>query len=155
MPKTLPAQPAKIPSQRGRPKRQVPYLLPSLPSKKPSRTTRQRVEQKSRRAVLQNNAASLRYRRRQTLKQQQQEIQTKQVFQRNAKLLARQAKLKQALEAMSKRVCQQAEKGCGECLQTSLLLCPASSSQQPMVKIEALCMEDWDEQKLQSQFEQN
>ena len=136
MPKTLPADPCKVPIKRGRPQREIPYVLPPLPSKKSRLATRQKTKQKVTRAVLQNNAASLRYRRSQKLKYQQQQFQLEELFRKNARLHSTQAKLKKAISVIGTQVRQWADQGCAHCLQTSLLLQQSTFPQQPMVKIE-------------------
>ena len=135
MPKTLPAEPFKVPPKKGRPRREAPYSLPPLPSKNSKLPTRQKVQQRAQRAILQNNAASLRYRRSQMLKREQQQLQIKEIFQSNARLHLRQAKIKAAVDAINKKVSQLVEQGCDHCLQTSLLLQQSPSPQPPMVKI--------------------
>ena len=140
MPKTLPVGPFKVPAKPGRPRREAPYLLPPLPPKKSKLSIRQKIQQKVARAVQQNNAASARYRRSQSLKQEQQQLQLKQVFQRNASLHIRQAKLKGAVDAIGKKLSQLADQGCTHCVQMLLLL-PQSPSH-PMVKIEPEALED-------------
>ena len=136
MPKTLPAEPFKVPPKKGRPRREAPYSLPPLPSKNSKLPTRQKVQQRAQRAILQNNAASLRYRRSQMLKREQQQLQLKAIFQSNARLHLRQAKIKAAVDAINKKVSQLAAQGCDHCLQMSLLLQQSPSPQPPMVKIE-------------------
>ena len=136
MPKTLPANPCRVPSKRGRPQREIPYELPPLPAKKSSLTTRQKTKQRETRALLQNNAASLRYRRSQKLKHQHQQQQLEELFRKNASLHSTQAKLKKAISVIGTQVRQWADQGCAHCLQTSLLLQQSTFPQQPMVKIE-------------------
>ena len=138
MPKTLPANPCRVPSKRGRPQREIPYELPPLPAKKSSLTTRQKTKQRETRALLQNNAASLRYRRSQKLKHQHQQQQLEELFRKNARLHSTQAKLKKTISGIASRVRQWADQGCVHCLQTALLLQQSSfpQQQQPMVKIE-------------------
>ena len=94
MPKTLPVDPCRAPIKRGRPQRETPYVLPPLPSKNSCLATRQKTKQKETRALLQNNAASLRYRRSQKLKHQQQQLQFEELFRKNASLHSTKAKLK-------------------------------------------------------------
>ena len=136
MPKTLPANPCRVPSKRGRPQRETPYVLPPLPAKKSRLATRQKTKQRETRALLQNNAASLRYRRSQKLKHQQQQLQLEESFRKNASLHSPQAKLKKAISVICTQVRQWADQGCAHCLQTSLLLQQSTFPQQPMVKIE-------------------
>ena len=138
MPKTLPANPCRVPSKRGRPQRETPYVLPPLPAKKSRLATRQKTKQRETRALLQNNAASLRYRRSQKLKHQHQQQQLEELFRKNASLHSTQAKLKKTISVIASRVRQWADQGCVHCLQTALLLQQSSfpQQQQPMVKIE-------------------
>ena len=136
MPKTLPVDPCRAPIKRGRPQRETPYVLPPLPSKNSCLATRQKTKQKETRALLQNNAASLRYRRSQKLKHQQQQLQFEELFRKNASLHSTKAKLKKTISVIASRVRQWADQGCAHCLQTALLLRPSSFPQQPMVKIE-------------------
>ena len=138
MPKTLPVDPCRVPIKRGRPQRETPYVLPPLPSKNSCLATRQKTKQKETRALLQNNAASLRYRRSQKLKHQQQQLQFEELFRKNASLHSTKAKLKKTINVIASRVRQWADQGCAHCLQTALLLQQSSfpQQQQPMVKIE-------------------
>ena len=138
MPKTLPANPCRVPSKRGRPQRETPYVLPPLPAKKSRLATRQKTKQRETRALLQNNAASLRYRRSQKLKHQHQQQQLEELFRKNARLHSTQAKLKKTISGIASRVRQWADQGCVHCLQTALLLRQSSfpQQQQPMVKLE-------------------
>ena len=136
MPKTLPAEPFKIPPKKGRPKRETPYSLPPLPSKNSKLPVKQKKLQRAQRAILQNNAASLRYRRNQVLKREQQQMQLKEMFEQNARLHLRIARMKSVVNAIRTRVSQLAQQGCDHCLQTTLLLQQSSSPQTPMVKIE-------------------
>ena len=136
MPKTLPAEPFKIPPKKGRPKRETPYSLPPLPSKNSKLPVKQKKLQRAHRAILQNNAASLRYRRNQEFKREQQQMQLKEMFEQNARLHLRIARMKSVVNAIRTRVSQLAQQGCDHCLQTTLLLQQSSSPQTPMVKIE-------------------
>ena len=136
MPKTLPAEPFKIPPKKGRPRRETPYSLPPLPSKNSKLPAKQKKQQRAQRAILQNNAASLRYRRNQVLKREQQQMQLKEMFEQNARLHLRIARMKSVVNAINTRVSQLAQQGCDHCLQTTLLLQQSSSPQPPMVKIE-------------------
>ena len=142
MPRTLAAKPFKVPPKRGRPRRVTPYSLPPLPSRISKLSTRQKVQQRAQRAILQNNAASLRYRRSQMLKREQQQLQIKEIFQNNARLHLRQARIKAVVDAINKKVSQLAAQGCDHCLQTSLLLQQSPSPQPPMVKIEPATIVD-------------
>ena len=118
------------------------YSLPPLPSGISKLSTRQKVQQRAQRAILQNNAASLRYRRSQTLKREQQQLQITEIFQNNARLHLRQARIKAVVDAINKKVSQLAAQGCDHCLQTSLLLQQSPSPQPPMVKIEPATIVD-------------
>ena len=142
MPKTLPVEPFKIPPKKGRPRRETPYSLPPLPSKNSKLPAKQKKQQRAQRAILQNNAASLRYRRNQVLKREQQQLQLKKIFEQNARLHLRIARMKTAVNAINTRVSQLAQQGCDHCLQTTLLLQQSSSPQPPMVKIESEIVAD-------------
>ena len=129
--------------KRGRPKRTKPYVLPPLPNKGCPLTTREQSEQRQTRSTLQNNAASLRYRRKQEDKHLQREKSMHELFLKKAQLHAKEAKLKQGIQSLNKHIWQQASQGCGECLQASLLIQASPfPSYHPMVKIEASCMEE-------------
>ena len=142
MPKQLPVQPQQVPKKRGRPKRQHPYVLPPLPPKKTRMSTKSKSEQRRLREVLQNNAASLRYRRRVTQKKQEQEERITESFQMKAKLLRKEARLKKAISYISQHVWKMAQQGCGQCLQTSLLLQTPAPATHPRVKIDLSSIEE-------------
>ena len=116
MPKTLPVDPCRAPIKRGRPRRETPYYYYYY--------------------YYYLCAASLRYRRSQKLKHQQQQLQFEELFRKNASLHSTQAKLEKTISVIASRVRQWADQGCAHCLQTALLLQPSSFPQQPMVKIE-------------------
>ena len=128
---------------KGRPMRTKPYILPPLPAKRVTPPTRKMVEQRQARSVLQNNAASLRYRRRQADRRLQKEATLKDLYLTKAQLLAKEAKLKKGIQTLNQHIWQQASQGCGECLQTSLLIqTPSFPLNHPMVKIEMSDLEE-------------
>ena len=76
------------------------------------------------------------------LKREQQQLQLKEIFEQNARLHLRIARMKSVVNAINTRVSQLAQQGCDHCLQTTLLLQQSSSPQPPMVKIESEVVAD-------------
>ena len=76
------------------------------------------------------------------LKREQQQMQLKEMFEQNARLHLRIARMKSVVNAINTRVSQLAQQGCDHCLQTTLLLQQSSSPQPPMVKIESEIVAD-------------
>ena len=137
--------------KKGRPKRVIPYVLPPLPNKRGATLTRLQIDQRNARSVLQNNAASLRYRRKQEEKRLQEESSMRELFLLNAQLFAKEARLKKGMQFMEKHIWHQASQGCGTCLQISLQTQARSWPPfHPMVKIEESCFEEVTRSKLPS-----
>ena len=72
------------------------------------------------------------YRDRKSLEKKQHELQNKEIIEKNEKLVIKEARLRNALNNISRQACHQAEKGCAYCLQTQILMRASSFLKQPI-----------------------